>query len=423
MRAHPRIFGRMPDLTRTAVGTWSGGRFMRFGEPLDDDRLAALLRPDERIATVLTADAYGAGEADALLGRALDGRRRATTTASSARSGTTSTRASARARRASRASPTRACAAPTGYARLRADGDRAQPRALRRRRASTCCCCTTPTARATRARRCGTRSAAVRDDGLTRRSASRPGPANGFTLDVIDCFERFGDRIDWAMVILNPLEPWPGELVLPAAERHGVKLITRVVDYGGLFHDDVLPGPRVPALRPPRVPPGGLGRGAGARSSSAMRPIAERHGLTMLQLACQWNLAHGPVALRRADADPGAGPERASRSRPSAPSWPRCPAEVVLSAEEVAEIRAIGDNTRLDGAQGRRARLRGRAAARPLAARRRAGRARRPLGHRSPARPGEGARLAPPRPTGQADRLLTRCRGRRTSAAACPRCR
>ena len=26
-----------------------------------------------------------------------------------------------------------------------------------------------------------------------------------------------------------------------------------------------------------------------------MRPIAERHGLTMLQLACAWNLAHAPV--------------------------------------------------------------------------------------------------------------------------------
>src|SRR5213076_2039014 len=32
-----------------------------------------LLRPDESIRTVLTADAYGAGEADALLGRALTG--------------------------------------------------------------------------------------------------------------------------------------------------------------------------------------------------------------------------------------------------------------------------------------------------------------------------------------------------------------
>ena len=40
----------MPDPTRTAIGTWSGGRFMHFGEPLDDERLAALLRPGERHA-------------------------------------------------------------------------------------------------------------------------------------------------------------------------------------------------------------------------------------------------------------------------------------------------------------------------------------------------------------------------------------
>src|SRR3954470_4957571 len=56
-----------------ALGAWSGGRFMHFGEPLDDDRLTALLRPGEGIETVLTADVYGAGEADALLGRALSG--------------------------------------------------------------------------------------------------------------------------------------------------------------------------------------------------------------------------------------------------------------------------------------------------------------------------------------------------------------
>ena len=63
----------MTELGHTAVGTWSGGRYMHFGEPLDDERLAALLRPDDAISTVITADAYGAGEADALLGRALDG--------------------------------------------------------------------------------------------------------------------------------------------------------------------------------------------------------------------------------------------------------------------------------------------------------------------------------------------------------------
>src|SRR5205807_2956853 len=62
---------------------------------------------------------------------------------------------------------------------------------------------------------------AVREAGLTRLLGVAPGPANGFTLDVIECFERFGAQIDWAMVILGPMEPWPGELVLAAAEAHG----------------------------------------------------------------------------------------------------------------------------------------------------------------------------------------------------------
>src|SRR3954464_2357257 len=63
----------MVKLGHTALGTWSGGGFMHFGEPIDDERLAALLRPGDGIGTVITADAYGAGEADALLGRALAG--------------------------------------------------------------------------------------------------------------------------------------------------------------------------------------------------------------------------------------------------------------------------------------------------------------------------------------------------------------
>ena len=84
--------------------------------------------------------------------------------------------------------------------------------------------------------------AALREAGLAGAIGVAPGPANGFTLDLIDCLERFGDRIDWAMVILNPLEPWPGELVLPAAAERGVRVITRVVDYGGLFYGDLRPG-------------------------------------------------------------------------------------------------------------------------------------------------------------------------------------
>jgi aryl-alcohol dehydrogenase-like predicted oxidoreductase len=88
--------------------------------------------------------------------------------------------------------------------------------------------------------------AALRDLRLTRLVGVAPGPANGFTLDLIRCFEQFGETIDWAMIILNPMEPWPGELCLAAAARHGVRVITRVVDYGGLFWDDVRPGHTFP---------------------------------------------------------------------------------------------------------------------------------------------------------------------------------
>ena len=84
--------------------------------------------------------------------------------------------------------------------------------------------------------------AALRDAGLTDAIGVAPGPANGFTLDLVSCLERFGDRIDWAMLILNPLEPWPGELALPAAAEQGVRVITRVVDYGGLLHGHMSAG-------------------------------------------------------------------------------------------------------------------------------------------------------------------------------------
>jgi hypothetical protein len=185
--------------------------------------------------------------------------------------------------------------------------------------------------------------AALRDAGLTRLLGVAPGPANGFTLDLIDCLENYGDLIDWAMVILNPLEPWPGELVLEPARRRGVRLITRVVDYGGLFHGDLRAqtplGERDHrAFRPAGWVDAGLAR------IERMRPIAERHGLTLLQLACQWNLAHEPVAcvvptlIQEAGDD--ARPVEAQRGELAA-----LPDRIVLDAAEVAEIRAIGDNT------------------------------------------------------------------------------
>src|SRR5205085_3913100 len=64
------------DPGMVAVGTWSGGRFMRFGEPVDDERFCSLIAPDESVSTVITADVYGEGEADRTLGRALAGRPR-----------------------------------------------------------------------------------------------------------------------------------------------------------------------------------------------------------------------------------------------------------------------------------------------------------------------------------------------------------
>jgi len=184
---------------------------------------------------------------------------------------------------------------------------------------------------------------ALRGAGLTRLLGVAPGPANGFTLDTIDCMERFGESIDWAMLILGPMEPWPGELVLDAARAHDVKVITRVVDYGGMFHDDVLPGHEFAPYDHRKFRPDGWVR-AGREKLERMRPYAQRHGLTMLQLACQWNLAHPAVACVAPtliqESGAGARPVEQKRAELAA-----LPAQVALSEREVAEIRAIGDNT------------------------------------------------------------------------------
>src|SRR3954453_13872709 len=67
-RLNPHI-----DPGPAAIGTWSAGRFMHFGVPIDDDRFLALITPDDEIRTVITADVSGPGEADVVLGRALAG--------------------------------------------------------------------------------------------------------------------------------------------------------------------------------------------------------------------------------------------------------------------------------------------------------------------------------------------------------------
>jgi aryl-alcohol dehydrogenase-like predicted oxidoreductase len=330
----------LPDLSGPAVGTWSGGRFMRFGEPVDDDRFAALLRPDQRIRTILTADVYGEGAADAVLGRALAGVPRDSYALAGAIGHDFYTGERDGPKGFPRFTDPR-LRGPEGYADyVRMATERSLERCGVDR--FDLLLLHNPDRTGYTSEAVWDALEAVRADGLTERLGVAPGPANGFTLDVIDCLERFGDRIDWAMVILNPLEPWPGELVLPAAERHGVKVIARVVDYGGLFHDDVLPGHEFARGDHRGFRPAGWIE-AGRARLDAMRPIAARHGLTLLQLACQWDLAHRPVecvAPTLIEEPGGAKPIEAKRAELAAVD-----SHVLLNPREVAEIRRIGDNT------------------------------------------------------------------------------
>jgi aryl-alcohol dehydrogenase-like predicted oxidoreductase len=329
------------DPGRSAIGTWSGGRFLHFGEAIEEDRLVELLRPGAGIDTVLTADAYGQGEADRVLGRALAG------------------------------------VAREEYSLVGAvghdfyEGERNGPKGFPR---FTDAALRGPDQYASYLRmaaeasleRIGTDSfdllllhnpdrtgyssevvwggmAALREAGLTARIGVAPGPANGFTLDLISCLERFGDRIDWAMIILNPLEPWPGELCLDAAARHDVRVLTRVVDYGGLFWGDLRPGMELGRTDHRSFRPAGWIE-AGLEKLGQLQPFAERAELTPLHLACQWNLAHpavesvAPTLIQ--ELAPDARPIEDKRVELAA-----LPSDQRLSEADVAAIRAIGDNT------------------------------------------------------------------------------
>jgi len=328
-------------LCHAALGAWSGGRYLHFGEAIDEERLAALLRPDERLRTVLTADVYGQGEGDRIVGRALEGIPRDEFSLVGAighdfyegeREG------------------------PRGYPRftdprLRGPGGyRDYVRTAVQRSLERCgverfdvLLLHNPDRRGFESPEVWEALREVRDEGLADALGVAPGPANGFVLDLIGCLERYGDLIDWAMVILGPLEPWPGELVLDACAERDVSVVTRVVDYGGLFWDDVLPG-HVLGRADHRSfrPEGWIERGR--EKLERMRPLAEGHGLTPMQLACQWNLAHAPVRCVVPTLIQEDGPHARTIESKRA-ELVALPAEVALSGAEVDELRAIGDNT------------------------------------------------------------------------------
>jgi aryl-alcohol dehydrogenase-like predicted oxidoreductase len=329
------------DPGHVAVGTWSGGRFMRFGEAIDDERLAALLRPGDGIDTVLTADTYGSGEADALLGRALHGIERE----SYCLVGAVGHDFYEGEREGSKGFPRFTDPRLRGPDQYASYLRMATERSLERLGADRfdLLLLHNPDRIGYTSELVWQGMAALREAGLTRLIGVAPGPANGFTLDLIDCLERFGALIDWAMIILNPLEPWPGELCLEAAAAAEVEVITRVVDYGGLFFDDLRPDQELARGDHRGFRPAGWLE-AGVARLEGMRPIAERAGLTMIQLACDWNLAHRSVACVAPTLIQEVGPQ-AKAIEDKRAELAALPSEQRLTSGEIDTIRMLGDNT------------------------------------------------------------------------------
>lgn len=324
---------------RTGVGTWSGGRFMNFGAKVDEDRLAAVLRPGDGIATVITADTYGQGDADRLLGKAIAGVDRDSYSLVGAVGHDFYEGERVGPKGFPRFTDPR-LRGPDEYAGYLRTATESVLERLGQDRLDLLLL-HNPDHTGYTSEIVWDGMSALREAGLASAIGVAPGPANGFTLDMLDCFDRFGDRIDWAMIILNPLEPWPGEMVLDAAAAAEIGVITRVADYGGLFWGDVTDLDTFPPRDHRRFRPAGWIE-AGNERIERMRPIAERRGLTPLQLACQWNLAHPAVrcVVPTMIQETGEGARPIEDKRAELAALP----EQALTEKDVAEIRAIGDN-------------------------------------------------------------------------------
>lgn len=312
---------------------------MHFGEPLSEERFIGVIQHAYRsgIRTFMTADVYGSGAADEMLGRALAGLPRS----SYCLIGAVGHDFYSGKRDGSKGFPrftNSALRQPkefAGYLRM------ATEKSLERCQAESfdLLLLHNPDSVGYSSDAVWTALDKLKEVKLTSRLGVAPGPANGFTLDLILCMERFGPLLDWAMLILNPLEPWPGSLCLPAAVQHDVNIITRVVDHGGLFHDDVKPGHQFGQQDHRAFRPAGWVE-AGNKKMEQMRDVAEKYGVTMLQLACLWNLSHRgvksviPTLIQEVSGKPIETKVDELASLP----------EITLSEEDRERIAYLGDN-------------------------------------------------------------------------------
>ncbi len=330
------------DLTQEAYGTWSGGRFMHYGEMLSEDRFVDSLRLayDSGFRTFVTADVYGNGRADDLLGKALEGLDRS----SYCLVGMIGHDFYEGQRKGNSGYPRftdpelRGADQYGSYLRMACE------KSLERLRSDhfDLVMLHNPdeTGYTNDAVWDGMKS--LKDQGMTSMLGTAPGPANGFTLDTIHNIEKYAGLIDWTMVILNPLEPWPVGLALNAYEKHGVKVLTRVVDYGGVFTDEFKEDHEFKPGDHRTYRPAGWVK-HGIEKMERMRPIAEKYGLSMLQFAAIWNLSQPavrsvvPTFLQETGDDKRPIEEKIRGFVPLP--------DVRLTEEEVDAVRMIGDNT------------------------------------------------------------------------------
>jgi aryl-alcohol dehydrogenase-like predicted oxidoreductase len=329
------------DLTRTAYGTWNGGRFMHFGEPISDERFIEVIRLayQKGIRTFMTSDVYGNGAADTLLGQALKGVPRE----SYCLVGMIGHDFYKGQRVGAKGFPRFTDASLRGPREYADYIEMATEKELERCGVDhfDCLMLHNPDYTGYSSEVVWKGMERVKEQKLAHRLGVAPGPANGFSLDLLLCFERFGALLDWAMVILNPLEPWPGRLCLEGAKKAGVNLVTRVVDHGGLFHGDVKPGHEFATYDHRSYRPAGWVESGGGKIQKFSH-IAEAHGMSLLHLACLWNLAHEPVK----SVVPTLIQEIGAAARPIESKVEDLAAlpEISLSREEVEEIATIGNN-------------------------------------------------------------------------------